>query len=90
MPYNTKTKVDQKTFIQPILRLLLTLSKTLLSDPSPCSSHWTNWLLLAANQSKSNLLIKYLSRLILLTAYECALVGNHLQSSIPSALILYQ
>uniref|UniRef100_M1A285 Uncharacterized protein n=1 Tax=Solanum tuberosum TaxID=4113 RepID=M1A285_SOLTU len=31
-----------------------------------------------------------LSRLILLTAYECALVGNHLQSSIPSALIREQ
>lgn len=90
MPYNTKTKVYQKTFIQPILRLLLTLSKTLLSYPSPCSSHWTNWLLLAANQSKSNLLIQYLSRLILLTAYECALVGNHLKSSIPSALIREQ
>lgn len=60
------------------------------SCPSPCSSHWTNWLLLAANQSKSNLLIQYLSRLILLTAYECALVGNHLKSSIPSALIREQ
>ena len=35
-------------------------------------------------------LIQYLSRLILLTAYECALVGNHLQSSIPSALIREQ
>lgn len=67
-----------------------TLLETLLSYPSPCSSHWTNWLLLAANQSKSNLLIQYLSRLILLTAYECALVGNHLQSSIPSALIREQ